>query len=294
MGDTAADPMRPLPDDAAAAERRGITVPYRARFDECGPDGLVRSSALLRYAQDLAWIHSERLGFTRAWYAERNLAWVVRAAELVILAPLLLGHTITLSTEVIGFRRVWARRRTEGRLEDGTLAVWGHTDWVILDTVRGMPGRFPPEFLARFDVAPVPFDPGRVTLPPTPPDGLMRRHTTPVRPADIDPMGHVNNAAYLDFLEEALLGEAGEDALTAAIPRRFRLEYVQPAAAGTVVTSVVWPLIEDVERGQGPSDEARADAAGQDAPQAAAPGRAWQLVDAEGRELARGLVTAEG
>ena len=34
---------------------KGISVPYRARFDECGANGLVRSSALLRYAQDLAW-----------------------------------------------------------------------------------------------------------------------------------------------------------------------------------------------------------------------------------------------
>ena len=30
---------------------RGVTVAYRARFDECAPDGVVRSSALLRYAQ---------------------------------------------------------------------------------------------------------------------------------------------------------------------------------------------------------------------------------------------------
>ncbi len=41
---------------------RGVTIPYRVRFDECGPDGLARSSALLRYAQDVAWVHSEQHG----------------------------------------------------------------------------------------------------------------------------------------------------------------------------------------------------------------------------------------
>ncbi len=276
--------MRPLPADAAAAERRGITVPYRARFDECGPDGLVRSSALLRYAQDLAWIHSERLGFTRDWYAERNLAWVVRAAELAILAPLPLGETITLSTQVIGFRRVWARRRTEGRLDDGTLAAWGHTDWVILDTVRGMPGRFPPEFLARFDVPPDPFEPGRVTLPPPPPGGLVTL-TTVVRPQDIDPMAHVNNAAYLDYLEEALLVQGGAaGGLTSAIPRRFRIEYVQPAAAGATLSSTIWPM-PDGHDSDGPADESTGSAK--------LLGRAWRLSDGEGRELARALVTAD-
>lgn len=273
--------MRPIPADASAAERRGITVPYRARFDECGPDGLVRSSALLRYAQDLAWVHSERLGFTRDWYAERNLAWVVRAAELAILAPLPLGETITLSTQVIGFRRVWARRRTEGRLDDGRLALWGHTDWVILDTVRGMPGRFPPEFLARFDVPPDPFEPGRVTLPPTRSEAPFATQTTVVRPQDIDPMGHVNNAAYLDYLEEALLA-GGDDssALTSAIPRRFRIEYVQPAAVGSTLASTLWPLTTS-DDGDGASEAG--------APQ----GRAWRLADAEGRELARALVTPD-
>ncbi|HEY5629891.1 MAG TPA: acyl-ACP thioesterase domain-containing protein [Candidatus Limnocylindrales bacterium] len=273
--------MQPIPADAAAAERRGITVPYRARFDECGPDGLVRSSALLRYAQDVAWIHSERLGFTRDWYAERNLAWVVRAAELAILAPLPLGETITLSTQVIGFRRVWARRRTEGRLDDGTLALWGHTDWVIIDTVRGMPGRFPPEFLARFDVPPDPFEPGRVTLPPAPPDAVIATQSTVVRPQDIDPMAHVNNAAYLDYLEEAVLAAGGgASALTSAIPRRFRIEYVQAAAAGSTLMSSLWPIAAEL---------------GNDGSVGVQPpaGLAWRLVDDEGRELARALVTAD-
>jgi len=263
-----------LPGDAVG-DKRSITIPYRARFDECGADGLVRSSTLLRYAQDLAWIHSERMGFTREWYGERSLAWVVRAAELAILAPLPLGETLTMRTEVIGYRRVWARRRTEGRLDDGTLALWGNTDWVILDTARGMPGRFPPEFLARFDVPPQHFEPGRVTLPPAPDAGVAVARTQ-VRPQDIDPMGHVNNAAYLDYLEESLLAEGGEAAaLTSAIPRRFRIEYVQPAAPGAELATSTWPLVEEGAAG-------------------IVTGRAWRLEDAEGLGLARALVTPDG
>ncbi len=142
----------PDPEDV-----RGVSVAYRVRFDECGPDSVVRSSALLRYAQDVAWVHSERMGFDRAWYAERDLAWVVRAAELAILEPVQLGQTVELSTAVIGFRKVWARRRTEGRLHDGRLVLWGHTDWVMTDVVRGLPGRVPPEFPGVFDVPPGPF-----------------------------------------------------------------------------------------------------------------------------------------
>jgi acyl-CoA thioesterase FadM len=252
--------VTPDPDIA-----KGITLPYRARFDECGIDGLVRSSTLLRYAQDLAWIHSERLGFGREWYLERGLAWVVRAAELAILAPLPLGETLTMTTSITGLRRVWARRRTEGRLDDGTLAMWGHTDWVITDTARGAPGRVPPEFPAAFAVPPGTFEPGRVQLAETPDDA--RRFGSRVRQQDLDPMGHVNNAAYLDYLEEALLDAGPEGvALTRATPRRIRLEYLVAATPGAALEAATWTIDR---------------------------GHAWRLADADGREMARATVTLE-
>jgi acyl-CoA thioesterase FadM len=244
---------------------RGITIRYRARFDECGADGLVRSSTLLRYAQDLAWIHSERVGFPRDWYVERGLAWVVRAAELAILVPLPLGETITMSTAIIGVRRVWGRRRTEGRLDDGTLALWANTDWVMTDTQRGAPLRVPTEFATAFDVPPGTFEPSRVQLPEAP--AAAHRFGSRARPHDLDPMGHVNNAAYLDYLEEALL-EAGPDgaALTSALPRRIRLEYVAAATPGAVLEATTWPIDG---------------------------GCAWRLAAADGRDIARATVTAE-
>ncbi len=253
--------------DAFAAN--GITVPYRVRFDECGPDGNVRTSSLLRYAQDIAWIHSEGLGFTREWYAGRGLAWVVRAAELVILAPVPLGSTLLLSTAPTGFRRVWGRRRTEARLADGELAMWGYTDWVMTDH-RGMPGRIPAEFPAAFAVPPGTFEPVRVPLPETPADAAI--HRTVVRPQDVDPMGHVNNAAYVDYLEEALIA-AGDDArrVLAAVPRRIRLEYAAAAAPESSITGAAW------QDGGAASD-----------------GWDWRLTDDDGRDLARGQVVRGG
>jgi acyl-ACP thioesterase len=267
--------MSGIPDEGVG-DTWSLTVPYRARFDECGADDRVRSSALLRYAQDVAWIHSERLGFTRAWYAERNLGWVVRTAELAVLAPLPLGEVIAMRTEVIGFRRLWARRRTEGRLADGTLALWGLTDWVIIDTTRGLPGRLPPEFLARFDRPGQPFEPGRVVLPRAP-EEIVHAHGMQVQPQDIDPMGHMNNGAYLDYLEASLLAAGdGAAALTRALPRRYRIEYVAPAPVGAHLTGRTWPLTGDGGRAAGDGCQA------------------WLLADEDGREVARGLAWPDG
>ena len=54
-------------------------------------------------------------------------------------------------------------------------------------------------------------------------------------------MNHVNNAAYLDYLEEALIA-AGAGARTAMThtPRRVRLEYVQAAAPFGVLEGAAW------------------------------------------------------
>jgi acyl-CoA thioester hydrolase len=183
---------------------------YRVRFDESTPAGLARTSALLRYAQDVAWAHSEALGFDRAWYAERSLAWLVRAAELEVLAPIPLGSSLDVFTSVVGHRRVWARRRGEFHLGEGgdrTLVAWVHTDWVLIDA-RGRITRVPEVFGATFP-APLSNDTlGRVALPAAPRSAAHARFR--VRPQELDPMDHVNNAVYVDWLEESVLA-AGAD-----------------------------------------------------------------------------------
>ncbi len=261
-------------DARSAAANRTATVPYRVRFDECAPDGLARTSALLRYAQDVAWIHSERLGFDRDWYATRGLTWLVRAARVVVLRPVPLGTTLEVSTTVTGFRKVWARRRTDGRLADGALAFWAHTDWVIVDA-RGVPTRVPAEFPTVYGALPGPFEPGRVALPPTPSGAAG--HAAVVRPQDLDPLGHVNNAAYLDYLEEALLAAGpGAAEAVAALPRSIRLEYLAQAAPGATVHGATW------------ADPPLAD------PRGAAGGWSWRLTDDAGADLARGRLEMTG
>jgi acyl-ACP thioesterase len=226
--------------EIAATDVLAYEAPYRIRFDEAGPDGLARTSAILRYAQDVAWQHSTARGFDRDWYNQRALTWLVRAAELEILAPVPLGATIVSRTAVIGQRRVWARRRGEFNLADGSLAGWVHTDWVMIDG-RGALTRIPEIFAEQFRIPESSGQIGRVRLPPTPAEA--RRGGFTVRPHELDPMDHVNNAVYLDWLEEAILRaapEAGKLALS-TIPRRYRLEYALAADPGAALEDAAWP-----------------------------------------------------
>ena len=210
--------------------------PYRVRFDECGPDGLIRTSVLLRYTQDLAGVHSASRGFDRSWYAERGIVWLVRAAEVAVVAPIRVGAELVGTTVVVGFRRVWARRRTEFHDADGTLASWVHIDWVLLDD-RGVPTRIPKEFDAVFAVPPATFGLARVDLGEVP--SQPTRSMVTVRPQELDPMDHVNNAVYADWLDEAVLAAGGASA-TRAVPRLVQLDYARAAEPAATLVADVW------------------------------------------------------
>jgi acyl-ACP thioesterase len=213
---------------------------YRVRFDEAGPDGLLRTSGFMRYAQDLAWQHSTGLGFGRSWYAERGLTWLVRAARLVVLHAPEMGTDVGARTEIAGIRRVFARRHGEFRLADGSLAGWVDTDWVLIDA-RGAPTRIPPIFAESFGEG-RPLDGiGRTPLPGTPADAA--HHRLVVRPHELDPMAHANNAVYLDWLEEAFLaaGPGAADVISTA-PRTYRMEFVLATEAGAALDAAAWPM----------------------------------------------------
>jgi len=209
----------------------GYLAGYRVRFDEAGANGLLRTSALLRYAQDVAWRHSEQLGFDRAWYQERGLGWVVRGCELAVREPIPIGHTLRVSTAVVGHRRIWARRLGECRLADDRVAATVTTDWVLLDA-RNRVVRIPADFGVAFTNPEVGSEILRVAAPGGAPAATFDLR---VRPSDLDPLDHVNNAVYLDWLEEALEA-AGWAVAIAGLPRTYRLEYLASAARADEVT----------------------------------------------------------
>jgi acyl-ACP thioesterase len=212
------------------------SAPYRVRFDEAAPDGLLRTSVVLRYAQDLAWFHSSQRGFTRAWYAERGLTWLARAAEVAMLGEVRVGDELVGTTQVVGWRRVWARRRTDFVDANERTVAWTNVDWVLLDA-RGAPTRVPKDFDKDFWAPEATFPLGRVVLDAPPPDP----RTTPirVRPHELDPMDHVNNAVYADWLDESIMAAGGARAVR-TIPRTVRLEYVRAVEGGSTLEGSAW------------------------------------------------------
>ncbi len=202
----------------------GYLAGYRVRFDEAGPDGRMRVSSLLRYAQDIAWRHSEHLGFDRGWYQARGLGWVVRGVELDLHEPVPIGHTLRVATAIVGHRKIWARRLVECRLADDRLVARVSTDWVLLDA-RNRIVRIPEDFGLAFSNPQIDGEILRVPPPAGPP---VHSLGVRVRPRDLDPLDHVNNAVYMDWVDEAL--ESAGWRAAARTAETWRLEYAAAAA----------------------------------------------------------------
>ena len=150
----------------------------------------------------------------------------MRAVEVDILEDVAYGDELVVSTEVIGFRRVWARRRSQFHAPSSERPVAeAITDWVLLNE-RGVPTRVPADIADAFVDGVADFTPLRLTLPDAPADAAelpMRVHRM-----ELDPMAHVNNAAYIDYLDEHFL--AGKRVRAALpTPRRYRAEFIASA-----------------------------------------------------------------
>src|SRR5262245_20255641 len=153
-------------------------------------------------------------------------------------------------TWVAEFRRVRSLRRYELRDAAGGLRAEAATDWIYVDAESGKPRRLPAEVEARFGV--VADEPAREAFvawgTASPPPGAIRTEHR-VLLDQLDPVGHVNNAAYLDVVVQAF-----HDALAArdwplaglvdagAVPTLVHvdLEYLNEARFGDVLSAETW------------------------------------------------------
>lgn len=222
-----------MPDDPAAT----FSETFRIRYDECGASGDARASVYLRLLQELAFAHSAALGYPLSWYETHRLFWLVRRVSLVVHAPARYGETLNGTTQVVGMRRVLARRHnTVRRASDGAAIATVVVDWIFTQA-GAEPVRIPQEFASVFPslertVAPAPLQERQ------PPAGAAWAPVR-IRTSDVDAMGHANNAVYLDLLDDAITRVGGPTAVD-VYPRTYDLQYHAAAGAGVELRDLAW------------------------------------------------------
>jgi acyl-CoA thioester hydrolase len=131
----------------------GFTTRWRVRSYELDSNGHVNNAVYLAYAEEVAVMHAETLGFGREWTVAQGGAWVVRKHEITYHRPARFGQELELTTTVVGMRGARAERRTTISLIDGVLLAEIATEWVWVRG-DGRPTRVPEAMVEAFSSAP--------------------------------------------------------------------------------------------------------------------------------------------
>lgn len=226
---------------------------FRIRHDECDAYGHLNNAYYLRYMQEAAFAASAAAGYRPSNYEAQGWIWLIRATSIDYLQPLTAWNEIEVETWVEGIRGARSRRRyVFHNLESGAVAARGFSDWAFLERATGAPIPVAPKVVQAF-------------FPEGDPPGMARWHN--LRPAasaedifrlerrvewrDIDPMHHLNNAAYLTYAEESALELARAynwpferfiEAGLAFVARQNRVEYLVPARFEDEILIETWLL----------------------------------------------------
>ena len=228
----------PLGDRKVGA--RFFETDFRVRTDDVDQEMRVRLDAIARYLQDAA---NDNLAATE--FAETAPYWIVRRTIIDVLEPITWPSDFHVERWCGASSTRWTNMRVRLTAESQTNRFNpeprpnGHVEteafWINVNE-QGMPSRITDSALELLnsmtdehrlrwkamnpEKAPAA---GEVDLPD-------REHV--LRVTDFDPFRHLNNAAYLEAVEDELTGHT--DLID--VPHRAIVEYLRPITPGTPIT----------------------------------------------------------
>ncbi|MGB3737700.1 MAG: acyl-ACP thioesterase domain-containing protein [Ilumatobacter sp.] len=198
--DVPATELLPRPDTG-----RVFTLPMKVRLGDVDRNGRLRLDATARFLQDVATDDANDAEL------DRRYGWLVRRTMIATSTSAGIGESIEVSTWCAAIGRAWAERRSQIVGARGAL-IDAVSLWVQIDLATGRPARVADDFLTVYgEAANGRSVSGRLSLS-GPEVGVSGPMATPwsVRRTDLDPFGHVNNAATWSLVEEAARLDLGD------------------------------------------------------------------------------------
>jgi acyl-ACP thioesterase len=212
---------------------RVVRTERRVRLGDVSPAGRLRLDALVRYLQDVATDDSRDAGL------DPSRQWVVRRTALEVGELPVYEGLVQLATWCGGIGSHWAERRTSITAGERSL-VEAATLWVQVDQATMRParvgGRFHEVYAAAAQGRTVT---SRLAHHDPLPEAVDAAVEWPLRFADFDALGHVNNAAAWSAVEEVLSGHRD-----LRPPLRAALEHRRPIERDTEARLATAPAVE--------------------------------------------------
>lgn len=208
--------------------------------------GQVPASGLLRYFEQSAINAAADAGYGSRFHTENHSAWVIRRMAMLVHTPPRHGDEMEITTWISHFARVRGGREYRlAHAETGQVLVTGLAEWVYLDRDTLAPLAIPAALAKDFDVPSAPLG----TYEPPYIEHIAEAATRHVKRTaewhETDSMGHVNNAIYADWLDDAFrytmaeLGWSTELLNSMGLQLRgeyYKLDYKKAAVPGDILT----------------------------------------------------------
>jgi acyl-ACP thioesterase len=217
---------------------RRFETSRRVRLADADPTGRLRLDALARFLQDIGNDDTADAGHDAA------TPWVTRRTTVEVDAWPRIGERLEVTTWCGGMGSHFAERRTTLRSPSGTIEV--AATWVHVDETTGRPARLPQWFHDTYaEAAAGRKITARLTHGAPPDDAATQRW--PIRWSDLDVVGHVNNAAYWEAVEEVCHQRD-------LVPTFAEVEYaggIDPGDDVALVTAgdAIWLVVDGTVRG---------------------------------------------
>lgn len=221
-----------------------FTAHFHIRQYELNSCGELPNSTLQRLFQETATLATRNAGYDVRYHAERESIWVVHQMTLEHLRPIRYPDELTIDTWLSDAQKVRTHREYLARnAATDEIVARGRAHWVHLHAKSLRPLRIPQELFDKFQpnsisalvrVEPRAYSAPQIDLPEF-------RATRRVYRYEADEVQHVNNAMYIDWLEEALadaIATRWNDARRLCV-YRHDIEYARSAVPGDEVEIVV-------------------------------------------------------
>lgn len=210
-------------------------IKQRVRYSEVDHTKHLTLTGIVNYFQDCSTFQSEDIGLGIEFLESHKRGWVLSSWQIIVNRYPKIGDTIEVETWATGFDKLYGTRNFVMKDENGELLACANSIWVFMDMEKGRPTKPTEEEIQAYELEPkfpMEYAPRKIDLP----EGWEELPAFPVRKAQIDTNGHVNNSRYIEMALELLPKELDLG--------QIRVEYKKSAVYG----DRIYPMIHEEEK----------------------------------------------
>ena len=177
-------------------------IKHRVRYSEISPNQHVPIGQIVKYFQDCSTFNSEDIGLGLEYLEKTGYAWLLAAWQIEIIRYPAIGEEIVIATWPYDKKGILAYRNFEIRDLEGNRIAMANSIWFYMNLKTGVPKRIEDKDVDAYgqeEKLPMQYKARKIKLPAL---QWEDQEDFPVKKADLDTNGHVNNARYIEMAME--------------------------------------------------------------------------------------------